>query len=66
MPVRIGSAESISGLSSDMVADPSFATVVGLLLHGSQQQSDYCSVRALGGKSDGVWTRMRKWFNVNF
>lgn len=67
MPVRHGSAENIVGLSSEIVSDPSFATVVGLLLHGfQQQQHDNYNVRASGGKSDGVWTRMRKWFNVNF
>lgn len=66
MPVRIGSAEHITGLSSEIVGDPSFSTVVGLLLHGSQQQYDGYSVRASGGNTDGVWTRMRKWFNVNF
>ncbi len=66
MPVRLGSAENIVGLSSEIVSDPSYATVVGLLLHGFQQQYDNYSVRASGGKTDGVWTRMRKWFNVNF
>lgn len=66
MPVRHGSAENIMGLSSEIVSDPSFATVVGLLLHGFQQQSDGYSLRSSGGKTDGVWTRMRKWFNVNF
>jgi len=66
MPVRHGSAENIVGLSSEIVSDPSYATVVGLLLHGFQQQYDNCSLRASGGKTDGVWTRMRKWFNVNF
>ena len=66
MPVRHGSAENIVGLSSEIVSDPSYATVVGLLLHGFQQQYDNYSVRASGGKTDGVWTRMRKWFNVNF
>ena len=68
MPVRhgYGSAENLMGLTPDIVSDPSFATVVGLLLHGFQQQSDGYSIRSSGGKSDGVWTRMRKWFNVNF
>jgi cell division protein FtsA len=66
MPVRHGSAENLMGLSSELISDPSFATVVGLLLHGFQRQYDNYNVRTSGGKTDGVWTRMRKWFNVNF
>lgn len=66
MPVRHGSAENLIGLTSDIVSDPSFATVVGLLLHGFQQQNDGYSIRSAGSKADGVWTKMRKWFNVNF
>ncbi len=66
MPVRLGAAENSMGLSSEIVNDPSLATAVGLLLHGFQQQNDSYALRASGGKTDGVWTRMRKWFNVNF
>ena len=67
MPVRHGSAENLIGLTSDIVSDPSYATVVGLLLHGfQQQQNDGYSIRSAGSKADGVWTKMRKWFNVNF
>lgn len=66
MPVRHGSAENLIGLTSDIVSDPSFATVVGLLLHGFQQENDGYSIRSAGSKADGVWTKMRKWFNVNF
>jgi cell division protein FtsA len=66
MPVRHGSAQNLIGLTSDIVSDPSFATVVGLLLHGFQQQNDGYSIRSAGSKADGVWTKMRKWFNVNF
>lgn len=66
MPIRHGSAENLVGLSSEIISDPSYATVVGLLLHGLQRQYDSYSVRSSVGKTDGVWTRMRKWFNVNF
>jgi len=66
MPVRHGAAQNLLGLS-DVVDDPSLATAVGLLLHGYQQQFDvgYGS-RSAGDRTVGVWTRMRKWFNVNF
>lgn len=66
MPVRHGMAQNLMGLS-EAVADPSLATAVGLLLHGFQQQyeSGYNS-RSSGDRAEGVWTRMRKWFNVNF
>ncbi len=67
MPVRHGSVENLMGLSSDVVSDPGLATSVGLLLHGFQQQYELgYTGRSTGDKTDGVWTRMRKWFNVNF
>lgn len=66
MPVRHGSAQNLLGLS-EVVADPSLATAVGLLLHGYQQQYEGgYNLRPAGDRAEGVWTRMRKWFNVNF
>ncbi|PJD92761.1 MAG: cell division protein FtsA [Legionella sp.] len=65
MPVRHGFAQNLMGLS-DVVADPGLATSVGLLLHGFQQQYELGYNTRSGESTDGVWTRMRKWFNVNF
>lgn len=65
MPVRHGSPQPMNGLA-DAVENPALATSVGLLLHGFQQQyeSGY-HVPALND-DNGVWTRMKKWFNGNF
>ena len=67
MPVRHGFAQqNLMGLP-EAVADPSLATAVGLLLHGFKQQYDHgYKAHALTDSAEGVWTRMRKWFNVNF
>jgi cell division protein FtsA len=66
MPVRHGCAQQISGMS-EATANPSLATGVGLLLHGFQQQyeSGY-NVPVLNGGGNGMWLRMKKWFNGNF
>ena len=67
MPVRHGFAQqNLNGLP-EMVSDPSLATAVGLLLHGYRHlyEQGY-HARPLMDTSQGMWTRMRKWFNVNF
>jgi len=66
MPVRYGRAQQLSG-AIEATANPSFATGVGLLLHGFQQQyeSGY-NVPILSDSTSGMWIRMRKWFHGNF
>lgn len=64
-PVRLGVPTGVSGLP-DIIHNPAYATGVGLLLYGQQQQ--------LSGNSDsfsksgvkGVWSKMRDWFSSNF
>lgn len=64
-PVRLGVPMGVSGLP-DIIHNPAYATGVGLLLYGQQQQ--------LSGSSDsfsktgvkGVWSKMREWFSSNF
>ncbi len=66
MPVRKGCAQQISGLA-EAQSNPSMATAVGLLLHGLQQQYEGgYNVPILSDNANGVWTRMKKWFNGNF
>lgn len=66
MPVRHGNAQQIAGLSEGS-ANPALATGVGLLLHGFQQQYEGgYNVPVLHNGANGVWTRMKKWFNGNF
>ncbi|WP_298626744.1 cell division protein FtsA [uncultured Legionella sp.] len=66
MPVRKGCAHYVSGLA-EATENPSFATGVGLLLHGFQQQYEGgYSVPTLNDNSKGVWSRMKEWFQGNF
>jgi len=65
MPVRHGAAQQIVGLA-DAVANPALATSVGLLLHGFHQQYEGGYNVPVLGDANGVWTRMKKWFNGNF
>lgn len=66
MPVRKGYAHKVSGLA-EATENPAFATGVGLLLHGYQQQYDtgYNSP-TLAENSRNIWSRMREWFKGNF
>lgn len=61
MPVRLGYPRKASCLS-DMVNNPIYATGVGLVLYGQQQQ-----IRgALGQQGTGFWGKMKSWFQGNF
>jgi len=66
MPVRLGVPQGVNGLV-DVIRNPIHATGVGLLLYGYKHQH----VRGSGGygvssDSEGVWLRMKKWFQNNF
>lgn len=69
MPVRQGCAHGVSGLP-EATASPSLATGVGLLLHGFQQQYEggYNSYNApmLTEHANGMWLKMKRWFQGNF
>jgi cell division protein FtsA len=60
MPVRLGSPQNISGLK-DIVNNPIYATGVGLLLYGKQQQHEGRSVYNRESQS-GWWTKVKRWF----
>ncbi len=68
IPVRLGIPEKVTGLA-DVVKNPVYATAVGLLLYGHQQQHDPTAIVAKShrGKSvKSVWSRMKGWFQGNF
>ena len=66
VPVRKGCAHHISGLA-EASNNPSLATGVGLLLHGLQQQSEGSyNGPVMMENANGVWTRMKNWFQGNF
>lgn len=64
MPVRIGLPQHVSGLV-DVREDPTYATAVGLLLYGLQQQEN-AQPTVLNRSLPGLWSRMRSWFQGNF
>ena len=55
----------MSGLA-DAVENPALATSVGLLLHGFRQQYEGGYQVPMSHDAEGVWNRMKKWFNGNF
>lgn len=66
MPVRLGIPHNATGLS-DVINNPIYATSVGLLLYGYQQQYDSgYNVAMLNEGVKGLWHRMRAWFQGNF
>jgi cell division protein FtsA len=66
MPVRKGCAHYVSGLA-EATENPSFATGVGLLLHGFQQQYEGgYNVPAMSDNAKSMWSRMKEWFQGNF
>lgn len=67
MPVRRGLAQHITG-PSEILSSPIYATSVGLLLYGFQQQYEagYNIAKANHHSMKGMWTRMREWFQGNF
>ena len=63
LPVRVGKPTGISGLVN-MVDDPKFATGVGLVMYGMQQ--DTAEARFHGDESsifDKILERMKQWLN---
>jgi cell division protein FtsA len=58
MPVRIGVPQYVTGLD-DTIADPVYATGVGLLIYAQQHRFAAGSEYA---ERQGLWARMRRWF----
>ena len=64
MPVRIGVPRYAGGLA-DVVRNPRYATVMGLLLEGATQVQQGRISRQTGSFR-GVLARMREWIQRNF
>ncbi|OGO94429.1 MAG: cell division protein FtsA [Coxiella sp. RIFCSPHIGHO2_12_FULL_42_15] len=62
---RLGVPQQVSGLA-DVRNNPSFATGIGLLLHGYQNQRMGTMGQSFDSSARGLWTRMREWFQGNF
>lgn len=65
MPVRLGVPQAITGLV-DVVRNPVYATGVGLLMFGRQNIGDRHPDATMRGGFNGVWERMKSWFQGNF
>lgn len=67
MPVRLGMPQYVSGLR-DVLQSPTYATGVGLLLYGYQQQfqGKHSGSDMSLSDSRGLFNRMKSWFQGNF
>ena len=64
MPVSLGSPRDVAGLK-DIVRNPVYATGVGLLQYGMQQEEEQPR-RGSGLRPGGAFARLKKWFGENF
>ncbi len=65
-PVRLGLPQEVSGLH-DVVSNPIYATAVGLLLHAAREETQPRADRMrLREDFEGIWTRMKQWFQGSF
>ncbi|NKC16134.1 MAG: cell division protein FtsA [Gammaproteobacteria bacterium] len=64
-PVRLGLPHTVTGLA-DVVRNPIHATGVGLLIFGQQNAHERTPENGLRPGIDGMWTRIKSWFQGNF
>lgn len=65
MPVRLGVPKHVQGLI-EVRENPSYATGVGLLIHGYQSQLTGLPGMRFDPMGKNLWSRMRQWFQGNF
>ena len=65
MPVRLGTPQYVAGLV-DVVRNPIYSTGVGLLLFGYQNRAMREAETRMGTGFNGVWRKMKSWFQGNF
>ncbi len=65
MPVRLGVPQHVIGLV-DVRENPSYATAVGLLIHGHQSQLTGLPGKRFDSGRRNLMSRMREWFQGNF
>ena len=65
MPVRLGLPRYVGGLA-DVVKTPRFATAIGLLLYGMEQQQRHAVARMQSASFSDVVARMKAWMQRNF
>jgi len=65
LPVRLGVPQGVSGLL-DVVRNPIYATGVGLLQFGYENDGATLPDLPVGRGLNGTWARMKGWFQGNF
>ncbi|EKE71447.1 cell division protein FtsA [Gallaecimonas xiamenensis] len=66
MPVRLGMPLPVKGLN-DYVADPRFATAMGLLHYGKDDSAGRRADRiSVGEGVSSLWSKLQSWFKGNF
>jgi Actin-like ATPase involved in cell division len=65
LPCRLGMPQYVAGLI-DVRQNPSYATSVGLLLHGYQQLNEGLPRLYLERGMSSLWARMKNWCSSNF
>jgi len=67
IPVRLGVPRYVAGLVN-VISNPIYATGVGLLLYGAQQQQErqQAEMPQLGAGAGSAWRRMRRWVQGHF
>ncbi len=65
MPVRLGMPQHVKGLT-DVLGSPIYATSVGLLLYGYQQQYEGRPELTVRNGMKGAWGRVKNWIQGNF
>jgi cell division protein FtsA len=64
MPVRLGYPRYVTGLT-DVTKNPIYATGVGLLLYGREQQTVRHSGDFPANPVQGMWGKVKRWFQGN-
>ena len=65
MPVRLGAPQQVKGLT-DIVSNPIYATGVGLLQYGLDQQMDGGRKKRRNSDEVNFMERVKNWFQGNF
>lgn len=64
MPVRLGVPKYLKGLED--IYNPIYATGIGLLLYGHNQQIERGPQLGISQSFPNVWSKMKRWFQGNF
>ena len=64
--VRLGKPQFMRGVSEAVCDDPIYSTSVGLLHYGLKAQQEGRKEAVISNQEDGVFNRLKQWFQGNF